>query len=189
MSSGAKLINKTNWLIWLSILMAFKTNDQQINESIRARHNPLMKCCHTGNTHTVRILLSLTSLALACVIFVHRGTIWPKLGLFIPDPGSFSANDWRHWYQRLFSCRPTERSISPWVKELNRDFDHEILWCPAVSYPNNGVMEAFQKCWYKNWNKGIFSSDHNVLELLMWSGDCPKGVADWPLPEVTSLIL
>lgn len=57
--------------------MAFKTNDQQINESIRARHNPLMKCCHSGNTHTVRILLSLTSLALH-VAFLYTEELYGR---------------------------------------------------------------------------------------------------------------
>lgn len=126
MSSGAKLINETNWLICLSILIAFKTNDQQIN--IKAQHNPLTKCCHSGNT--VCTLLSQTSLAChACAIFVHRGTIWLN-GKLREDhclSGSFIANDWRHWYHSLFWCCPTERSISPWVKELDRDFSGILL--------------------------------------------------------------
>lgn len=179
-------------LIWLSILIAIKTNDQQINESIRAQHNPLMKCCHSGNAYTVRILLSLTSLALH-VSFLYMEAPYGRMvnlekTIVYPRPRLLYCK----WLTPLISefYYSTKRSISPWVKELARDFDHEILWCPGLSLtPIIVWWRLFKKYWYKNWNKGIFSSYHKVLEHSLWSSDCPKGVADRPLPEVNSLLL
>lgn len=162
MSSGPKLINKTNWLIWLSILIAFKTNDQQINESIRAQHNPLMKCCHSGNTYTVRTLLSLTSLALHVSLLYMEAPYGRMVNvektIVYPRPWLFHCK----WLTPLISefifMRPTERSISPWVKELDRDFAHEILWCPPLSLtPIMTGWRLFKNIGIKTLWKAFFS--------------------------------
>lgn len=180
MSSGPKLINKTNWLIWLSILIAFKTNDQQINESIRAQHNPLMKCYHSGNIYAVHTLLSLMSLALH-VSFLYMEAPYGRMvnlekTIVYPRPLLLQMTDAIDMRVYFHVVLPKDPFNPVW-----KNFDHEILWCSALSLtPIMAWWRLFKNIGIKTGIKAFFlqwSQRSWTFNLKWWLSKSCCGLA------------